>query len=147
MGSLTELTYLNLSSNSFTGVIPHQLGNLSRLLYLDLSGLDQSLISDNLDWLSRLSSLKLLKFGSTNFTKATNWLQVIRSHPSLSILHFEECDFPEVDSSSLSKTNSSNPLYVLHLTSSSLHPSAFPLLLSISSNLVELDFSYYGLLS
>ncbi|GMI85699.1 hypothetical protein HRI_002239200 [Hibiscus trionum] len=50
IGSLTELTYLNLSSNSLTGLIPYQLGNLSRLLYLDLSGLDQSLISDNLVW-------------------------------------------------------------------------------------------------
>ncbi|GMI85700.1 hypothetical protein like AT2G34930 [Hibiscus trionum] len=97
----------------------------------------------HLEWLSRLSSLKLLKLGSTNFTRATNWLQVIRSHPSLSILYFEFCDFPEVDPSSLSHTNSSNSLSVLHLTSSfTLHPSAFPLLLNISSNLVELDFSY-----
>ncbi|KAK8997533.1 hypothetical protein V6N11_012090 [Hibiscus sabdariffa] len=146
MGSLTELTYLNLSFNSFTGVIPQQLGNLSRLLYLDLNNPYQ-MMSDNLDWLSRLSSLKLLKFGSTNFTKTTNWLQVIRSHPSLSILHFEYCHFPEVDPSSLSQINSSNSLSVLHLTLSSLHPSAFPLLLSISSNLVELDFSYNDLLS
>ncbi|KAK8650813.1 hypothetical protein V6N13_140437 [Hibiscus sabdariffa] len=146
MGSLTELTYLNLSSNSLTGFIPQQLGNLSRLLYLDLSNPYQ-MMSDNLEWVSRLSSLKLLKFGSTNFTKATNWLQVIRSHPTLSILHFEECDFPEVDPSSLSKTNSSNSLSVLHLTSFSLRPSAFPLLLSISSKLVELDFSYNDILS
>ncbi|KAG4188920.1 hypothetical protein ERO13_A08G194700v2 [Gossypium hirsutum] len=37
IGSLSELTYLDLSGNSFTGFIPHQLGNLSRLLCLDFS--------------------------------------------------------------------------------------------------------------
>ncbi|MBA0554770.1 hypothetical protein Golob_013854, partial [Gossypium lobatum] len=35
IGSLSELTYLDLSYNPFTGIIPHQLGNLSRLFYLD----------------------------------------------------------------------------------------------------------------
>ncbi|KAM1565463.1 hypothetical protein ACFX1Z_044270 [Malus domestica] len=37
IGSLEKLEYLNLSSASFGGVIPHNLGNLSRLLSLDLS--------------------------------------------------------------------------------------------------------------
>ncbi|XP_022769543.1 probable inactive leucine-rich repeat receptor kinase XIAO [Durio zibethinus] len=100
------------------------------------------MITDNLEWLSRLSSLKSLRIGSTDFTKASNWLQVIQSHPSLSVLVLEECDFAEVDPSSLSRFNSSNSLAVLSLTSGfSLHPSTFPLLLNISSNLVQLDLS------
>ncbi|MBA0672708.1 hypothetical protein Goklo_024303 [Gossypium klotzschianum] len=77
------------------------------------------------------------------FAKATNWLQVIQSHPSLLVLHFEKCDFAEVDPSSLVHFNSSNSLSVLHLIRlSTFHPSAFPLLLNISQNLVELDLSY-----
>ncbi|TYI73043.1 hypothetical protein E1A91_D07G102400v1 [Gossypium mustelinum] len=175
IGSLSDLTYLNLSSNPLTGFIPHQLGNLSSLVYLDLNtdNFDQSLISDNLEWLSQyptmleqqqkltdsaqtynlewlshLSSLKLLKISYTNFTKATNWLQVIQSHPSLSVLHFGYCDFAEVDPSSLVHFNSSNSLSVLHLIwSSSLHPSTFPLLLNISRNLVELDLHHNQLSS
>ncbi|TYH62214.1 hypothetical protein ES332_D07G104000v1 [Gossypium tomentosum] len=150
IGSLSDLTYLNLSSNPLTGFIPLQLGNLSRLVYLDLStdDINQSLISDNLEWLSHLSSLQLLKISYTNFTKATNWLQVIQSHPSLSVIHFGYCDFAEVDPSSLVHFNSSNSLSVLHLIwSSSLHPSTFPLLLNISRNLVELDLHHNQLSS
>ncbi|MBA0680722.1 hypothetical protein Goari_012407, partial [Gossypium aridum] len=142
IGSLSELTYLDLSYNPFTGIIPHQLGNISMLLYLDPDLIYlHSLKSNNLEWLSHLFSLKSLKIGSTNFTKATNWLQVIQYHPSLSVLHFDHCDFPEVDPSSLSHFNSSNSLSVLQLTSSTLQPSTFPLLLNLSRKFVELDFS------
>ena len=35
LGSIKSLTSLNLSISGFVGVIPHQLGNLSNLLYLN----------------------------------------------------------------------------------------------------------------
>ena len=42
IGSLTELTYLDLSRNYFTGNIPSELGNLSNLTYLNLADNDLS---------------------------------------------------------------------------------------------------------
>ena len=37
IGSLTNLTYIHLSSNYFTEGIPHQIGSLTKLTHLDLS--------------------------------------------------------------------------------------------------------------
>ncbi|XVF21388.1 hypothetical protein REPUB_Repub12eG0086300 [Reevesia pubescens] len=144
IGSLTELTYLNLSYNPFEGTIPSQLGNLSKLLSLDLNRIyiDPIISTDDLDWLSRLSSLKSLRMSFTNFTKAKNWLQVIQSHPSLSILKLHKCYFPEVDPSFVPNISSSNSLEVIHLTRSfNLHFTTFHLLLNISKNLIDLRLS------
>ncbi|KAA3468845.1 putative LRR receptor-like serine/threonine-protein kinase [Gossypium australe] len=67
--------------------------------------------------------------------------QFYKSHNLAPILHFDHCDFLEVDPSSLSHFNFSNSLSVFHLTSSTLQPSTFPLLLNLSQKFVELDFS------
>lgn len=87
VGSLKELVYLNLSGNSISGIFPYWLGNLSRLLSLDVSNNNGDMISDNLEWHSGLSSLRTFKLSRTNLTMPVNWLYSIKAHPSLSSLY------------------------------------------------------------
>ncbi|KAM0027608.1 putative endo-polygalacturonase [Helianthus debilis subsp. tardiflorus] len=73
IGSLKQLTYLNLSNAYFSGIIPHHIGNLSNLKSLDLSYNsynDNPLIAHDMDWLSGLSSLKHINLSYVNLTRA-----------------------------------------------------------------------------
>ncbi|KAB2598439.1 HB09p [Pyrus ussuriensis x Pyrus communis] len=88
-GSMTSLTHLNLGYSSFEGVIPHKLGNLSSLLYLNL--ISYSLKVDNLQWISGLSLLKHLDLSHVDLSKASDWLQVTNMLPSLVELDMSNC--------------------------------------------------------
>ncbi|XP_012487774.2 receptor-like protein EIX2 [Gossypium raimondii] len=144
---LRHLSHLDLSRNQFTkipgfiGSLKELLGNLSRLLSLDVSNNNGDMISDNLEWHSGLSSLRTFKLSRTNLTMAVNWLHSIKAHPSLSSLYLQDCQFPVVDPSSLSHINSSKSLAVLQLIDSIVHPSTFPLLLNMSNKLTALHLS------
>jgi len=95
---LEFLSYLDLSLNEFDVIripsIQHNITHSSKLLYLDLSPInfDNTLHIDNLDWLSRFSSLKYLILSGIDLHKETNWLQIVNTLPSLLELKLSECN-------------------------------------------------------
>lgn len=112
--SFKNLRYLGLSYSSFGGLIRH-LGNLSRLLHLDLSSYSVNTRVSDLNRLSGLSSLQYLSLSYVNLNKSTNWLQAVNMLPSLLELHLSSCNLnvlpqsiPHLNFTSLSVIDLSN---------------------------------------
>ncbi|XP_073006808.1 receptor-like protein EIX2 [Typha latifolia] len=108
MGSFKNLKYLNLSNANFGGSVPPQLGNLTKLLHLDVGGNFLQSV-DLVAWLPRLSSLKHLDMSHVNLSAAVDWVQALSMLPtSLRVLHLFDCN--------LNATLSALPLYSSNLT-------------------------------
>ncbi|XP_010539191.1 PREDICTED: leucine-rich repeat receptor protein kinase EMS1 [Tarenaya hassleriana] len=125
LGGIISLSYLNLSSSSFSGKIPEGLGNLSKLETLDLyaesfsdSG-EFSLHASNLEWVSGLSSLSYLDMGYVNLSDVGEvWLEEFDRIPTLKELHLFKCELKSLPSS-VSSVNLKQ-LEVLDLSENSL---------------------------
>ncbi|KAJ0794733.1 putative non-specific serine/threonine protein kinase [Helianthus annuus] len=135
IGSFQNLRYVNLSRSNFGGTIPPQLGNLSELQVLSLGSFHdpyyQTTSMANMTWLSSLGMLHHLDMSGVDLSKATDWLQVINTLPSLVQLHLSRCELsnlhmyvPSVNLTSLSvldlsynNFNSSVPQWIFSVTS------------------------------
>ncbi|KAL5864390.1 hypothetical protein ACOSQ3_001904 [Xanthoceras sorbifolium] len=98
LGSMENLRYLNLSNAGFSGMIPHEIGNLSHIRYLDLNHKYQyndstTLHVENLFWLSGLSLLEHLDLSGVNLSRTSDsWLLMTNMLSSLKVLKLSNCE-------------------------------------------------------
>ncbi|KAI3802602.1 hypothetical protein L1987_30741 [Smallanthus sonchifolius] len=137
IGSFQNLRYLNLSKSNFGGIIPPQLGNLSELHVLSLGSFHHTVM--NIQWLSSLGMLHHLDMSGVDLSKATDWLQVINTLPSLVQLYLSSCELSNIHPCvpGLNLTS----LSLLDLSFNNFHSFVPEWLFSITS-LVSLDLTW-----
>jgi uncharacterized protein YjbI with pentapeptide repeats len=103
LGSMENLRYLNLTGLAFSGRLPPQLGNLSRMRYLAIGQQDRryesEVYSDNITWLTNLHSLKHLSIRGVNLSGIDDWPHTLNMIPSLRVVHLQGCSLDNANQS------------------------------------------------
>ncbi|KAL3635744.1 hypothetical protein CASFOL_020291 [Castilleja foliolosa] len=148
LGSMKHLQHLNLSNANFSGIVPHQLSNLSSLRTLGLGSsifykLYNSLIVNDLKWAINFSSLEYLDMSYVNLSRTKDVVKVLGTLPSLLELRMSNSD---LDNTNLPHTNCFNSTLftnVQHLDLSyNQFEGEFPCFLRNMTSLSFLDLSY-----
>uniref|UniRef100_A0A0E0FP81 non-specific serine/threonine protein kinase n=1 Tax=Oryza nivara TaxID=4536 RepID=A0A0E0FP81_ORYNI len=98
IGGLKNLLFLYLYGANFSGLVPPNLGNLSKLIHLDLNSMSNygSVYSTDLAWLSRLTKLQYVDISGVNLSTAVNWVHVVNKLSSLVTLNLRFCELQNV---------------------------------------------------
>ncbi|XP_011005467.1 PREDICTED: putative leucine-rich repeat receptor-like serine/threonine-protein kinase At2g24130 [Populus euphratica] len=140
--SSKSLAVIDLSQNYLASSTFNWLSNFnSSLVDLDLTS-NWIISSENLDWLSHLSSLEHLYLSNNNLSQTIDWLQMPNRLPRLHELLLSSCSLSIIGSPSLSLVNSSKSLALVDFSLNDLSSSIFYWLANFGNSLVDLDLSH-----
>ncbi|XP_076894088.1 receptor-like protein EIX2 [Bidens hawaiensis] len=146
IGSIRNLTYLNLSESRFSREVPSELGNLSKLQVLSIRHLysgDQYVPRvKSLQWLSGLSYLRHLDMSAVQLGDAFDWPQVTQTLlPSTLVeLHLSNCGLPPI-TPSLTMVNFTS-LSILDISNNNFSTNSIPSWIAGLQSLVSLNLAF-----
>nr|GMC53749.1 receptor-like protein 12 [Ipomoea batatas] len=138
IGSFGGLRVLSLMDVNFAGTVPSELGNLTNLRVLNITG--GGLKMNNLEWLSRLSSLRSIDLSGNDFSGSPK--TIVSLPPFLEKLGFSSCY--GLDETLPFSLNSSSPfLSIVDFSENNLNTfsSVFHLLRNVSKQLTSINLS------